>query len=625
VIKSIHKYLYYVLVSIVLLSIILLIIIKVDNFSLGFSIEQDTHTAEIKIHDSRDGSYHVFLPSYATLKDLQVSLTQGTDVSLGGVSLFDGMACGDFELEKPYDLIMEEQHIGQLQFHQSANVKTMYIDTISGSMDWVHEKLGNSENAIVKLISSDGTGELIDLVASIKGRGNATWGYDKRPYALTLSEKADLAGMGAATDWILLANATDETNLNNKLLLDLASSTGLGWTPACTYVDVYLNGAYNGLYLLTEKVEVDSTRLNIDTAAGDFLCKIDLEDRWSKLTNPFLTNIGRTVEISSPEAMTDDRKAEIHNAVNQLERRILGNEDLRSAPDFDLDSWVKRYLLDEISGNIDSDIASSYFHYADGVFYAGPAWDYDMALGNHMRNQASNAFIAKNANKAETLHSPWYSALYANESFYNRVLELYQSMFLPALQQLIDSGIPELTAEIQAASGMNSLRWRTMYSTLQAMNPNTVHTVDGVVEYLEGKADFLNRVWFGNEEVCTLQFELIQDDGYWNISVVKNSILETSYLDPENTTWINRETDKTVDFSKPIVEDMILTQPFGNHPPQAYFEYTEEEGPDLAYYVTYLSIGILLLLFFCFIIVDFRLRRKERSTADAKTRRHVSP
>ena len=36
-------------------------------------------------------------------------------------------------------------------------------------------------------------------------------------------------------------------------------------------MDLYLNGEYSGLYLLTEKVEVHRNRLLIDTDSGDFL------------------------------------------------------------------------------------------------------------------------------------------------------------------------------------------------------------------------------------------------------------------------------------------------------------------------------------------------------------------
>jgi hypothetical protein len=83
----------------------------------------------------------------------------------------------------------------------------------------------------------------------------------------------------------------------------LASRLGLVWTPECRYVDLYLNGEYSGLYLLVEKLEVADARLTLDSARGDFLCKFDLEFRRDTLRNPFLTNAGRTVELTYPETL----------------------------------------------------------------------------------------------------------------------------------------------------------------------------------------------------------------------------------------------------------------------------------------------------------------------------------
>ena len=622
-IKLIQKYLYYILITLLLLSVILVIVIKVDNFSFGFTLTHNGHSAEISIHDSLDGNYSVYLPSYADLNELQISISPGTEASLGGIPISNAMPCGIFQLETPYELILDGEHIAQLQFYRSGNVKTMYINTVTGSMDRVHEKLGVSETAVVTLFSSDGTCEYVDDCASIKGRGNATWGYDKRPYTLTLSQNAALAATSPASKWILLANASDETNLNNKLILDMAQLAGLGWSPSCTYVDVYFNGAYNGLYLLTEKVEVGSNRLNIDTDTGDFLCKVDLEARQFKLTNPFRTNGGRTIEISSPIALTEDRKSEIVATVNQLEQTILSNADLRFAPNFDLDSWGKRYIMDEISGNIDSDLASSYFYYNDGIFYAGPVWDYDMSFGNHMRNQAPHSFIAKNAQKSDADFSHWYDALYTNESFYSRIAELYQTTFLPILQKMIRTDIPELITEIQPAAKMNSTRWQSMYTNLQAQNPNTVHTTSGLLKYLEEKTDFLTSAWIDGTEFCTLQFEVIPDDCYWNISVQKGSLLKTAYLDLTEITWLNCVTGEVVDFAEPITSNMILTQQFEDISSQQAEEYIEDEV-DFAYYVTYASIGVLLILLIFLVIVDSRQSRKERSTVHASEQRHIS-
>ena len=54
------------------------------------------------------------------------------------------------------------------------------------------------------------------------------------------------------------------------MIYELANQVGFYWTPEGEYVDVYINGEYNGLYLLSEKVEVASGRLELNLEEGDF-------------------------------------------------------------------------------------------------------------------------------------------------------------------------------------------------------------------------------------------------------------------------------------------------------------------------------------------------------------------
>ena len=565
------------------------------------------------MYEAEDGNYYVFLPSYAELEELTVAMSSGQRISLGGVTLSNGMTCGEFVLETAYPFEINGRHEASLWFYKSDNVATMYIDTATGSMKKIHEDKNYEENASVTLYTEDGEINFHNESNTLKGRGNATWKYDKRPYSLMLSSPADLLNMGTATNWVLLANVADETNLNNYLVFDLASRVGFPWTPECRYVDLYLNGEYSGLYLLAEKVEVGVNRLNIDPTTGDYLFKFDYSERWNTLRNPFLTNTGRTVEISYPEILQQTDYTNALSQVNRMEQVILSGVDLHTEKTIDLDSWVRRYLIDEISANIDADIASSYFYFVDGVFYAGPIWDYDMSWGNSNRNQEPNSFIAKNAKKSETFASPYYSALYENESFYNRMIEIYRSEFLPLLQQMVDDEIHNLSLRISNATQMNSIRWRSVYDTLQSWNPKTVRNTADLIAYLDHRISFLNNAWLENTDFCTVQFELTSGGTYWNISVPRGSLLETSYVDLESTVWIDSSTQEIYDFSQPIMGDLILSK-------------GSTDGNSLVTrdYVTFLSIAILLLLFGWLVVIDVLHRHKERSTADERRKTKIS-
>lgn len=560
-IKKLQKYGYWFLGTIVMLFLAVLCMIHADRGSIQFGLSYDSHRTQIPMYEASEGSYYVFLPSHGQVESLEIIMPETMEASLGGRILTNGMPCSGYQLKTSYDLVIDGQHMGELQFYRSANMPTLYLDTATGSMDRIHEDKNYSESASAAFVSPEGTLMHWDPDTTVKGRGNATWTYDKRPYSLTLSSEADLLDMGSGSNWVLLANAADATNLNNKLVMDLANQTGLSWSPEGEFVDVYLNGAYAGLYLLTEKVEVGTSRLDMDVSSGNFLAKVDLDTRWDTLRNPIKTANDRTVEIVAPKKLTEPQKSAIHTAIGEMEQLLSSGADLTDEPSFDLDSWVRRYLIDEICANIDADLASSYFYCTDGTFYAGPIWDYDMAFGNDIRNQNPHAFIAKNTFKSDELISVYYSTLYRNPSFHERMIQIYQAEFLPILSQLLDGGIDELAANIQVAADMNSLRWQSMYQTLVGGN-QTVSTVHDLMNYVRTRVSFLNSAWIDSVPYCTVQFESPNGVPYWSLSVKQGTILETTYFDLENSKWVDVDSGEIFDFNQPITSDAIVTQAF---------------------------------------------------------------
>ena len=51
--------------------------------------------------------------------------------------------------------------------------------------------------------------------------------------------------------------------MNTKTAFDIAEILGLYYSPQCTWIDLYLNGEYSGIYLLTESVSAGAGRVEI--------------------------------------------------------------------------------------------------------------------------------------------------------------------------------------------------------------------------------------------------------------------------------------------------------------------------------------------------------------------------
>ena len=104
----------------------------------------------------------------------------------------------------------------------------------------------------------------------MKGRGNSSWNrYDKKGYQIKFSSKTSVLGMPAAKKWILVPSAGDGSLMRNKIAYELAGSAGsLAYTTEGRFVDLWVSGEYRGLYLITEKVEIGSSRLNLKDDKG---------------------------------------------------------------------------------------------------------------------------------------------------------------------------------------------------------------------------------------------------------------------------------------------------------------------------------------------------------------------
>ena len=131
----------------------------------------------------------------------------------------------------------------------------VYVDTEGGQGIYSKDEY---VKASLKIRGSEQYDDLDAVACDIRGRGNTTWYWPKKPYLLKLEEKQSLFGMPKHKRWILLANFNDRTLMRNLVSMKVASMmTHLAWTPGCVPVELFLNGKQMGSYLLIEQVRVD--------------------------------------------------------------------------------------------------------------------------------------------------------------------------------------------------------------------------------------------------------------------------------------------------------------------------------------------------------------------------------
>ena len=230
----------------------------------------------------------------------------------------------------------------------------------------------------------------------IKGRGHSTWAMPKKPYRIKLDSKASLLGMPSSKDWNLLANYCDKTLLRNALAFELSRRLGMPYTPRDAFVEVFLNGRYDGVYELTEKIKVATSRVNItsmtgtdlsgDALTGGYLMEVD-----ERLDGAvwFRTNQNVPIVIQEPDPAQLAQAEYIANYVMQAEDALFSGSFADPALGwpayFDAPTFVNWYLVNELMASQDSVFFSSCWLYKDRLnplLFMGPVWDFDISPGN---------------------------------------------------------------------------------------------------------------------------------------------------------------------------------------------------------------------------------------------------
>ena len=547
------------------------------------------------------GEYYLFLPGHGDLASAHLRV-HAPDARIDGRPAEDGMSCGEFTLDQPYSFSFDSPE-GQvstvLTFVQSENLPTVYVDTGSGSMDYIHGKKGNQEAGRMSLYLPDGTLAYIGNLDGINGRGN-TWIIPKKSYSLQLAAEADLLGMGQAEKWILLSNAFDGSHLRNKLVCDFADALGLAFSPESRWVDLYLNGEYAGLYLLCEKNEIHPQRVDIGEEDG-VLISIEKEDRlWEYGSSQFITDHGIPIRIRQ----TGMEMPLLQEKLRCAENAILAPDGVDPVSGkhytelIDVQSWAKKYLIEEIFGNLDAGSISQFFYWeGNGKIFAGPVWDYDITMGNphNWQLESPRMLFAGRPNLWNPEDTPWLYALYQKDAFRQAVMDSYETEFRPVLQELLHSGLNQYETEIRDAAALDRMRWST---------ESAPDTVEAMKAYMMERMDFLDSLWLEKKDFHLISVYI--QEHVMACYAVENGACFPEMPVPYGTetiiyeAWYDGDTDQPFDFAVPITGDKLI-----------YLKETNllagdsiREGISLRQLITYVPFAVMLMLMLTMLIKE---------------------
>jgi len=280
--------------------------------------------------------------------------------------------------------------------------------------------------------------------ANLKGRGNSTWyGQEKRPYAVKLDTKAEVLGMPRHKRWVLLANYFDRSHLRTDIAFHLGTLSRLDYTPRIRSVEIVLNGAYRGLYQVTEQLKADENRVAV--GPGGFLLEVDVLDPAGEVTFtiPSIEAYAH-INIKEPDMTAGSPEYDyVRQFVTEFDNVLHGDnfaDPQNGYPRYiDTASFVDWYLINEIVKNQDSNFYSSCFmHFVrGGRIGMGPLWDFDRSIGNRLHSP-DDAFYWSETGWL-TKEGAWMSRLFEDPGFRALVKERFRYFYgkLPEIRQYI--------------------------------------------------------------------------------------------------------------------------------------------------------------------------------------------
>lgn len=314
--------------------------------------------------------------------------------------------------------------IGQVASYEG-KIPKVYINTLGNTV--VNEPKVKSA---IKLIVDDTI--VLTHNIGIELRGSSSLYFDQKSFGFEFWDATNngmdsvIMDLPKEEDFILYAPANDKSLLRNVLIYELSNQIGM-YATRTRFVQLYINDAYNGLYVLMEKIKRNKNRVNISKISsgdvtGGYILKIDKStgdspagtdnnyssgiswrsnyDTAGRLLNyqPYGVKKGEETyflyEYPKAQDITQEQKRYISKYIDDFEKALLSANYKDPVAGYraymDVPSFVDFFLLNELSHNPDGYRLSTFLNKEKGgKLKMGPIWDFNLAFGNDSRTPIS--------------------------------------------------------------------------------------------------------------------------------------------------------------------------------------------------------------------------------------------
>ncbi len=371
----------------------------------------------------------------------------------------------------------------------------------------------------------------------IKGRGNSSWEKPQKPYSIKLKEKASLLGIPKTKKYAIVASYSDASMMRNYITYKSALSlVGMKYTPKIEFVEVYLNGAYNGIYALVERIDIESTKVDIEEATpdnltGGYIIEKDAGDKVDKTSDPwfrapFQANPNEDLFTLKAPDVEPGMLEYLEEYMQKLHDALMGNSGESYTDYIDVSSWADFLIMQEISKNVDGNLKTSCYFVKErdnNVLRMDALWDFDLAYGVanwHNGSQYNNRWdcpTGTGTDRFMVINSscPWFQKLYSIDEFNALVKQRYsqyRAEMIPNMKHMIY----EQAAYLSKAAESNTEKWPGMGSFS--------YGVSALDRWLDGRIQWLDGEWL-NQKDQTLELNVkTEGDGAGTVENEKSVV-----------------------------------------------------------------------------------------------------
>ena len=317
--------------------------------------------------------------------------------------------------------------------------------------------------------------------AMFRIRGASSRNFDKKNYLLKFKEAdmvrsldVSLSGMAADDSWALHGPFLDKSLIRNYLCYNLAGEI-MDYAPNVRFCELFLNGEYLGLYLLTEKVSysgngrIGFTETDPDLAVTSYILQVDrgASDPWYDLetfgSDSYLTR-GKLragqghIEVIYPgKTLTQSQRGYIISDFSRFEKALFSfdyNHPERGYRKYiDVPSFIDFFLINEFTLNYDAPGLSTYLYKDVSGKLKMCVWDFDAAFDYYLYSEITpETFRIHNA--------LWFKYLFKDRAFVDQVVDRYSQLRKRFFsEEYLFQYIDETVAYLGPAIARNYEKW----------------------------------------------------------------------------------------------------------------------------------------------------------------------